>query len=152
MMEILKLWVRCITAAGQIKQKPIALRQLIILARAAQEYYTSGLYTKDFIDKIRNTHSHPYIYDGTPHRPQGLAKIVTKYNITNSYMHIPESLAGSLSHDISYDIIQKNGDIDYHSTRWPLSFTLQTSRYCDLNPKDGLPLALGQMLARARQK
>ena len=150
-MEILKLWVRCVAAASEAQKNPIALRTLVILARAAQEYNTSGLHTKDIIDEISNADSHPYIYDGAPHKPRGLAKIIGKYNIKNPYIRVPESLSDALNTDIYRKILTQDGNVDYTGANWLRSRVLIT--YCNtICPHDGLPLALGRMLAAARQK
>lgn len=155
-MEILKLWVRCIAAAGQMKNRPMALRQLVILARAAQEYYTSGLWAQDCIDEIKNSrHTHPYLYDGTPYKPLGLAKIVTKYNIQKPHTNAPSTLADALHKDFRDGTIPDDGSVPYACVTWPNSRVLQAHIYTEtgyIYPKDGLPLALGQMLAAARQK
>lgn len=154
MMEILKMWVRCIVASGQSKKRPIAVRELVILARAAQEYYTSGLCARDAIDEIRNARSHPYVYDGTPHKPQGLAKIVAKYNIRQTYADIPQSLANALDDDISKNAVSKTGHVNYAGSKWHESHVLRTKIYSGtgyISANDGLVPALGKMLA-ARQK
>jgi len=156
MMEIMKLWVRCIAASSQMVKSPGALRQMIILARAAQEYYTSGLYTQDTIDEIRNAHSHPYIYDGTPSPTRGLEQIIARYNIRQPYVRTPGILAYALKEDIQHNIITPNGDIDYaNNLQWPTSMVLQTHVPTEqgyINAQTGLPLVFGKMLAKAQQK
>ncbi|MDE6250539.1 MAG: hypothetical protein K2M34_02810 [Alphaproteobacteria bacterium] len=155
-MEILKLWIRCLVASKPaLGQDKTAIRHLLILARVVQEYYTSGLCDQDDRLEMTNSHTHPYLYDGTPVKSPGFQKISAKYNLTPLYEINLEffvwCLTDALRTDIKNKTIQTNGSINYINPKWVTSETLTEDFYYKndyINPQQGLPLTLAQIIAQ----
>ena len=152
LMEVFKLRIRCLAAASRGHKIPMhELRQIILESQAAQEYCTSGMFIQDTIAEIRDARPDPYIYDGRPQRQAGETKIIEKYNLPHGATIDLHCLAHALYMDITENLVQRDGTINYDAPEWIKSHVLRKDhRY--VHPHDGLATVLAKILAAERTK